>query len=96
MQAKITIEQPDNSDEGVNLGISATGDPMEVFEMLLKGAEMIVYQMVRDSLVENGASELEADYAAPLRTRLLALEIFTKQEITPYSWVSLDLGPNQA
>lgn len=74
------------------MGISAAGlEPHDVCKLLIAGAEMVVYDLVRDSLVINGGSEEEADYAAPLRTRLHVIETLVAQEPTPYNWVRLEL-----
>jgi hypothetical protein len=93
MKVNITIEKDDDDeDASVNMGISAEGlDPFDVAKLLLAGAEMSMYNMVRGSLEGNGASAEMAEYGAPLRTRLLATEILLNQELTPYSWVALEL-----
>lgn len=94
MKVTVTIEQDGDDESSTSMGISAAGvDPMQAFKMMLAGAEMIVHDVVHKSLMDNGAEQIEADYASPLRTRILALEILVTQPITPYSWVQMDLGP---
>jgi hypothetical protein len=93
MKVRIVIENDEASDSGVSMGISAAGvEPFDVFKLLLAGAEMMVYQGVVLDLVGNGASLEEAEFAGPLRTRLLALEQMINQELQPYQWVSIDTG----
>lgn len=94
MKVTVTIERDDDgTDESTSMGVSASGvEPMDVCRMLMAGAEMVMYDQVRQSLMDNGVDEEAATYGAPMRTRLLALEVLISQEITPYNWVRLDMG----
>lgn len=94
MKVTVTIEREDGDEDATaSMGIVADNiDPFEVFKLMMAGAEMVIYDVVLQSLLANGAEESEAEYGAPLRTRLLATEILLGQPITPYNWVRLDMG----
>lgn len=92
MKVNITIERDDDDEESTSMGISASGiEPIDVFKMLIAGAEMVFYDGVRNDLQANGATADQAEYGAPLRNRLLAVEVMMSQPLTPYSWVHMDL-----
>lgn len=95
MKVNVTIEREDGDELGetMSMGVSAAGlEPNDVCKLLLAGAEMVVYDMVRDSLEQNGGDPAAVSYAAPLRTRLYVIETMLAQEPTPYDWVHLDLS----
>lgn len=97
MKVHVTIEREDGDEvgESTSMGVSAVGlEPYDVCRLLLAGAEMVVYDLVRDSLSLNGAEPASVAFAAPLRTRLFVIETLTAQEPVPYDWVHLDLRPD--
>lgn len=88
MKIHLTVEDDDTGQ--LSMGITAdTPDMLEVFRLLVAGAEMVVYNHVLNSLLDGGASAEEAAYAAPLRARLLAIEQITQQDMQPYQWIEL-------
>lgn len=97
MRVRITIDEDQDTGEGMSLGINSDGaDPFDIFRLLIAGAEMVVYGQVVSDLSDSGATDGQAEYGAPLRTRLLALDVLLNQEMQPYHWVhmdGLDLSP---
>lgn len=92
MKVRIIIEEDPDSADGISLGITSDGsDRFDLFRLLIAGAEMVVYGEVVSSLFENGGTQEQADYGAPMRTRLLALDVLLNQDMQPYSWVQLDM-----
>jgi hypothetical protein len=89
MKVRVTIEE--NDDAEMTMGISAEAvEQLDIFRLLIAGAEMVAFDHVRRELRENGATEEEAEYAAPLRTRIFAMEALVEQSMQPYQWIQLD------
>lgn len=95
MRVTVSIERDDDDEAGetTSMGISAEGiPPLEVFALLMAGAEMVVYDHVYAEMIEHGGGAEEVAYAVPLRTRLLSIEQLVAQQLTPYTWVTLDMS----
>lgn len=86
MKVQITIDSDEHGE--MSLGVTAEGaDTLEVARMVLAGAELICQDHVRSEMLEHGASEKVASYAAPIRTRLFVIEQLLNLEMKPARWV---------
>lgn len=89
----ITVQiTADESLQNISVGVSAEGlQPQEVGEVLLRSGESMLQDYVRQALIANGMSAGQAELVAPVRARLLAVELLLKFEMEKFGWVLMDL-----
>lgn len=91
MDVTVNISR-ENADDDPTLSVTAHGATVgEVFELMLAATENVIGRGIASALVDNGATAEEAEYAAPLRTRLLMVETLMQQPFRSFDAVMLDL-----